>query len=160
MKNVLVGGIDAIPEVDETKFSGAVLDYLLRIGLKNVLQDSHASITEEKVADADERKAQKTATALKKLDSLYAGDVTAIRVNATDPVDKEIRAMAVEEVRAILAKVGKKPKDFAKEVWAKTIDAHMAKHDARLRPAAEAKLAIKPEAIGTEDAEVLAAMEL
>jgi hypothetical protein len=57
-----------------------VFVHCFRHGVKQLANDGHSDITEEKVPDADQRKAQSLAIAQKKLDQLASGKLRAERV--------------------------------------------------------------------------------
>lgn len=109
---VNAGGAGEIT-VDPNKFSGAVMEYVLTRGLKEMLTDAHASATAElhgdKVAEA------KRGMAEKKLASLYAGEVAAARGGGgrvTDPVAAEMVRLYEPLVEAVIRKAGKKLGDY------------------------------------------------
>lgn len=129
-------------DVEKLEKSEAVIQYIFNYGLKQMLNDVHAS---EKDAAA------KMGLVEKKLNSLYAGQVAQQRVGGGDPVAREMAAMAQADVKAALAKLGKKLKDFDKESLAKAYAAQMAKNEAKYRKAAEAKLAIKADTGEVDD---------
>lgn len=137
--------------VDSSKFTETVQSYIFNYGLKQMLNDVHASMTAKVEADADKRKANKLALVEKKLASLYAGEVAQARVNSGDAVMREMRAMAETDLKAKLKIVGKKVSDYDKAVWQTVIGKQVAANEAAYRKAAEAKLAIKPEAAADDD---------
>lgn len=144
LNNVAVGGIDAIASVDIEKFSPEVMEYVIRIGLKNILQDAHASVTEKVEADEAKRKAAKTAASMKKLDALYNGVVRMAVGTRGDEVAREMRSLAEDKVKEAIRANGKKVSDY-KDQFKGLVDKYLAKHEATLRATAEARLAIKPE---------------
>lgn len=144
MTQVLIGEAGSI-EVDESKFNEAVRAYIFNYGLKQMLNDVHAGETAKKTPDDETRKANKIALVEKKLASLYAGEVAQSRAGGGDPVMREMRAMAEVELKAKLKAIGKKVGDFDAKVWKEVIAKHVMANETRLRPAAEAKLAIKPD---------------
>lgn len=77
-------------EVDVTRFNSEVMDHIIKIGLRNILMDAHASATEEKYGDEFESVAR--AMAEKKLEVMYSGVVRVIAERETDPV----RSMALD----------------------------------------------------------------
>lgn len=153
-----VGGIpDMQVDWDILKGHPAVMEYICRIGLKNILQDSHAAMTEKQEADEAARVAKKTAMAEKKLTALYAGEVSQQRASG-DPVAKEMRAMAESDLRTKLKALGKKVSDFEAKVWSAVVQKQIDANAAEYRAKAEAKLAIKPE-VSIEGADLLALIE-
>lgn len=136
MTTISLGKAGSI-EVDESKFNEAVRAYIFNYGLKQMLNDVHAG--EKDIA-------LKPALSAKKLASLYAGEVAQSRAGGGDAVMREMRAMAEAELKTKLKAIGKKFSDIAAETWREVVTKHVAAHEARFRPAAEAKLAIKVEA--------------
>ena len=120
----------------------AVVNYVFQYGLKQMLNDVHASEKDPKA---------KLGLSQKKLDSLYRGEVAQARVSSGDPVKREMRAMAEVDVKAAMRVAGVKPSDLPKGKLAEIIDAQMAKNEAKYRKAAEAKLAIKVEKVDAVD---------
>jgi hypothetical protein len=84
--------------VDIERLPAVALQHVIAIGLRNVLMDSHASVTREQygdnVGDA------KRSVAMKKLESLYAGDIraNATRTRTVDPIRRRAVQMAMETV--------------------------------------------------------------
>jgi hypothetical protein len=144
--------------VDESKFTAAVNSYIFNYGLKQMLNDVHASETAKKTPDDETRQANKLALVEKKLASLYAGEVAQSRAASGDPVMREMRDMAETELKAKMKVAGRKVSDIKPEVWKEVIGKHVAANEARFRPAAEAILAIKPDA-GDIDLDDLFAVE-
>lgn len=136
-------------DIDRLHESKAVTNYIWLYGLKQMLNDVHAS---------EKNAAAKKGLSQKKLDSLYRGEVAQARASGGDPVAREMRAMAIEDIKKQLAGLGKKFKSFSKESIEKAIAAKLEKNDASYRKAAEAKLAIKPEAVELDE-ELLAMLD-
>lgn len=133
-----------------------VMDYLVRLGLKNCLQDSHAGMTEKTEPDADKRLEKKQALASKKLEALYAGQVARIRTQSGDPVEREMAKLVEAAALAKLPK-GKAKKDIQPEAWANFIAAIRAKDEAGFRAKAEAMVAAKATAVEAEvDEDIMA----
>lgn len=127
--------------------SEAVVNYVFAYGLRQMLNDVHAGMTRKVEADDEKRRANKLALAEKKLASLYEGQVAQTRVaGGASPVEREMKAMAEADVKAKIRAAGRKISDFSKENLAKAIERHMEANAEAYRKAAEAKLAIKPEA--------------
>lgn len=149
---ILLGKAGEI-KVDVAKLaeSAAVVNYVFNYGLKQMLNDVHAS---------EKDPAAKLGLSQKKLDSLYRGEVAQARVSSGgDPVKKEMRAMAEDDVKAAMRAAGIKPSALAKGKLAEIIDAQMAKNEARYRKAAEAKLAIKVEKVEAVDVMALLGLD-
>lgn len=138
-------------DIAELAKHDAVVQYVFNYGLKQMLNDVHASVTKKVQADDTKRQAAKLALVNKKLASLLAGNVAQERIGGGDPVAREMLAMAKADVKAGIAKLGKKLKDFSDESLAKAYAAQLAKHDATYREKAIAKLAIKPETDNSAD---------
>lgn len=119
-----------------------VVAYVFHYGLKQMLNDVHAS---EKDAKA------KLGLSQKKLDSLYRGEVAQARASGGDPVRKEMLAMATQDVKDKLKALGKKLSDYDAKTLAKVYEKQMEAGADAYRKAAEAKLAIKPEASADAD---------
>lgn len=125
-------------DVAKLEANPQVVEYIFNYGLKQMLNDVHAS---EKDPDA------KKALSLKKLDSLYAGQVAQTRVGGGgDPVLREMRQMAESDVKAKLKALGKKISDYSKETLAVAYAKQLEAGKAGYEKAAKAKLAIKADA--------------
>jgi hypothetical protein len=126
-------------DVDVTKLSREVTEHVMRIGFRNILMDSHASVTAK--ADPTNYVQRSKELAEKKLASMYAGVVRLATVGApkapTDPVGMVILRLARKAVM----------KDKAAEITAaskgerlalinRLAAAYAAEHDAKLRPRA------------------------
>lgn len=135
-----------VVDVEKLEASPAVMEYIFNYGLKQMLNDVHAS---EKDASA------KLGLSQKKLDSLYRGEVAQARAAGGDPVKKEMRAMAEADVKNMARGAGIKLANIPKEKLAAAIDAQMEKNETKYRKAAEAKLAIKVEATPVMDLDEL-----
>lgn len=150
-QNIGIGEAGEI-SVDETRFNETVKAYIFNYGLKQMLNDVHASVTKKVEADDLKRVEQKLALVQKKLASLYAGEVAQARVGTTgSPVEREMRQMADGDLKAKLRSIGKKHSDYDKQVWAEIVGKQVKANEAAYRAAAEAKLAIKPEVAGDDD---------
>lgn len=125
-------------EVDVAKLaaSEAVVNYVFNYGLKQMLNDVHAS---EKDLDA------KVGLSQKKLDSLYRGEVAQARIGGGgDPVAKEMRRMVEQEIKDTIKRAGKKLSDFSKEALQTAMAKLLEKNKDEYRKLAEEKLAIQP----------------
>lgn len=130
-------------DVAALKAMPAVSDYVWLYGLKQMLSDAHSAVTAKTDPDEEVRRGKKRALAEKKLASLMAGEVAATRT-ATSPVEREMRAMAIEDLRPKLAAVGVTVKSLAKDRWEAIIERQIAANEEAYREAAIRKLAIKP----------------
>jgi hypothetical protein len=90
----------------------AALNHAIMIGLRNILMDSHASVTKEEYPDDAEREAAARAMVQKKLDALMSGEVRVASTREGDPVKAEAIRMASDIVKAALRKAGKKLSDY------------------------------------------------
>ncbi len=100
-------------EIDHTALPANALSHAIMIGLRNILMDSHASITAEEYPDATARADAARAMVDKKLSALMSGEV---RVSSSresvDPVRAEAMRMATAMVTAKIRAAGKKVKDY------------------------------------------------
>lgn len=133
-------------DVDKLQASPAVVEYIFNYGLKQMLNDVHASEKDLKA---------KIGLSQKKLDSLYRGEVAQSRASGGDPVAREMTAMAEIDLKAKLRLMGKKASDYDKDVWKAVVAKQVAANEEAYRKAAEAKLAIKPKAADDIDLEAL-----
>lgn len=99
-------------EVDHAALPQAALDHVIMIGLRNVLMDSHASITTEEFPDATEREDAARAMVDKKLSALMRGEVRVQNTREGDPVRAEAMRMANEALKAKIKAAGKALKDY------------------------------------------------
>ena len=121
-------------EVDVAKIAEhpAVVNYIFNYGLKQMLNDVHAS---EKDANA------KLGLSQKKLDSLYKGEVAQARATSSgDKLAREMRLVATEIVRDKLRAIGKPWGKLSKDVQKSVVDKYLATYDADVRKAAQARL--------------------
>jgi hypothetical protein len=122
MLNVNIGkGITLA--IDETKFGvfdpNTALSHILSIGLRNILMDSHASVT--KIENPDDFKEKSEAVALAKLDALYANEVrtnAGTKTRETDPVAKQAKTLANAWMAARLGKSWAKGEVSNKDTYA------------------------------------------
>ena len=131
--------------------SAAVVNYIFTYGLKQMLNDVHAS---EKDAEAKKGLSQK------KLDSLYRGEVAQSRASSGDPVAREMKAMAEADVKAKLKTLGRKVSEIKKDVLTSVIEKQLEANKDAYRKAAEAKLAIKPKGVEVGEEDVLKLLDL
>jgi len=95
-----IGKADRTIDVDVAAFTPAVMDYVIRYGLTQALNDAHSQVTKKTQPDDAKRGEEAWALAMKKLDALKAGELRAERVTSTrDPV----KAIALDMALAVLA---------------------------------------------------------
>lgn len=99
-------------DIDFTTMPQAAIDHILYIGARNILMDSHASITADEYPDADLRQEAAAAMVQKKLDALMRGEVRVQSTREGDPVRAEAKAMAKAILTAKIKAAGKKVKDY------------------------------------------------
>ncbi len=90
-------GRDITREVETERLNDEVMQHVIKIGLRNILMDSHAGVAKDGGTEA-EIKARAEAIVDKKLDALYAGEVrtTGERTRTGDPVKREAKRLATE----------------------------------------------------------------
>jgi hypothetical protein len=137
--NVAIGkGIEL--GVDTSRFNQDVMNHVVRIGLRNILMDAHASATAKAFPDNYVAKSRELAE--KKLASMYEGIVrtqtTGNGIKApTDPVAMVILRLARKAVQRDKAvEIAAAPKDQRLAVLNKLATEYAAAHDATLRPRA------------------------
>jgi hypothetical protein len=95
MFSINIGKTDRALSVDESKFTPAVMEYIVRYGLTQALNDAHSQITSKSDPDEKDRADKAWNLANKKLDALYAGELRAERVGKPrDPVMAEAMVLA------------------------------------------------------------------
>lgn len=101
-------------EIDATALPQAAMDHVVMIGLRNVLMDSHASITADEYPDPAEREAAARAMVDKKLAALMSGEVRVAsgRTSSADPVRAEAMNMALVILKGKIRAAGKKVGDY------------------------------------------------
>ena len=99
-------------DIDVSRLPEAALNHAIMIGLRNILMDSHASITSDEYPDAEERDAAARAMVAKKLDALMRGEVRVQSTREGDPVRAEAKAMAKAILTAKIKAAGRKVKDY------------------------------------------------
>lgn len=97
-------------EVNFTTMPQAAIDHILYIGARNVLMDSHASITKE--TNPNDLQDVARAMAEKKLAALMSGEVRVASTREGDPVRAEALRMATAQITALIKKAGKKVADY------------------------------------------------
>lgn len=93
-------------DIDHTALPEVALQHVIMIGLRNVLMDSHAGVTAEKVGPDGDVAAESKAVALKKLDALMRGEVRVSGSREGDPVRAEAIRSASAVIVAALKKAG------------------------------------------------------
>lgn len=97
--------VDALPE--------AARNHAIYMGLRNILMDSHASVTKE--TNPTDYAEVALAMAEKKLASLMAGEVRTVTSREGDPVKAEALRIADRMVAATWTAAGRKLKDLDKD---------------------------------------------
>lgn len=98
--------------IDHTALPETALNHAIMIGLRNILMDSHASITADEYPDETARKAAAQAMVDKKLAALMSGEVRVASTREGDPVRAEALRMATDIVKGKIRKAGKKVADY------------------------------------------------
>lgn len=125
-------GGEIVVDVAKLAASDAVVNYIFNYGLKQMLNDVHAS---EKDAKA------KLGLSQKKLDSLYRGEVAQARATSSgDKLAREMRLVATEIVKDKLRAIGKPWGKLSKNVQKSVVDKYLATYDADVRKAAQARI--------------------
>lgn len=138
-------GKDIELDVDVDKLNAAVMAHVVYIGLRNILMDAHASATKKDGATQDEARALSE----KKLASMYAGEVRTVATRSGDPIAREMFRMATEIVKTAVRAAGRKLDSVDVPALAKK---YVAKHEAALRPKAEASVAAtRAESVNIEE---------
>lgn len=99
-------------EIDHTALPESAMNHVIMIGLRNILMDSHASITTDEYPGAAESDAAARAMVAKKLDALMRGEVRVQSTREGDPVRAEAMRMATDIIKAALRKAGRKVADI------------------------------------------------
>jgi hypothetical protein len=145
------GGEAGEISVDVTKLNEAVSAYVFQYGLKQMLNDVHASETKKVTPDFAERVANKRAMIEKKLASLYGGEVAQARVGTSgNPLERKMCELAEIDLKAKLKAIGKKVGDYDKDVWAKVVSKQVEAKAEAYRKAAETILAVKVEPVADD----------
>lgn len=112
-------------DVDVDGLQPNVVEYVIRYGLTQILNDAHSQVTRESHPDDDARAAECLALAQKKLDAMIAGEVRT-QTRTGDAVMAEAIRMATATVKAAFRRAGIKMPD-AKTLRARA-EAYLAKH--------------------------------
>jgi hypothetical protein len=127
-------------DVDTKQFNEEVFNHIIKIGLKNLLGDSHAGITAKAHPTDFVEKSREAAQ--RKLQALYDG-VTRTQGTGngfkapTDPVAMVVLRLARKHVqKALAAELAAAPKDQRLAVLNKLATEYASAHDATLRPRA------------------------
>ena len=140
-------GGEIVVDVVRLATSDAVVNYIFNYGLKQMLNDVHAS---EKNAKA------KLGLSQKKLDSLYRGEVAQARATSSgDRLTREMRLVATEIVKDKLREIGKPWGKLSKDVQKSVVDKYIETYGADVRIAAQARLdAVKGDSVALSLAEL------
>ena len=133
MRTIGLGkGGEIVVDVAKLATSDAVVNYIFNYGLKQMLNDVHAS---EKDAKA------KLGLSQKKLDSLYRGEVAQARATSSgDKLAREMRLVATEIVKDKLRAIGKSWGKLSKDVQKSVVDKYLATYADDVRKAAQARI--------------------
>jgi hypothetical protein len=126
-------------DVDPARFNREVMEHVVKIGLRNILADSHANATAKADPEGYLKKSRELAE--KKLAAMYEGIVRAAAVGGpkapTDPVSTVIMRLARKQVQKDKAKeIAAAPKDQRLAVLNKLAAEYAQAHDGKLRPRA------------------------
>jgi hypothetical protein len=127
-------------DVDLSKLNHDVTEHVMKIGLRNILMDSHANATAK--SDAAGYVAKSRELAEKKLASMYAGIVRAQSAGGgiakpTDPVAQVILRLARKQVQKDRAEdLAAAPKDQRLALLNRLLTKYAETHEAALRPRA------------------------
>jgi hypothetical protein len=127
-------------DVDPARFNAEVTAHVMKIGLRNILMDSHANAAQK--ADPANYVAKSRELAEKKLASMYDGIVRVATVGSgiakpTDPVAQVILRLARKAVQKDQAKeIAALPKSIRLAALNKRAMEYATAHDAALRPRA------------------------
>jgi len=132
--------LSALGVDDESKLHAGLAHYI-RIGARNVLMDSHASITEKEYPDETARVAAARAMAEKKADAMARGEVRVAGTRAPkgDSVATEMKRIAKGIILGAAKSKGLDA-DAVKTNFNDWMVAYVAKNEADLRAKAEANL--------------------
>ena len=119
-------------DVDPSRFNRDVMDHVIKIGLRNLLMDTHAGATAK--ADPQGYIAKSRELAERKLQSLYNGIVRAAPIGGpktpTDPVSMIVMRLARKAVQKDRAKdIANAPKDQRLAVLNKLATEYATAHD-------------------------------
>ena len=134
-------------DVDPARFNREVMDHVVRIGLRNILMDSHAGATAK--ADPAGYIAKSRELAEKKLASMYAGIVRVAPVGGgiakpTDPVAMVILRLARKAVQRDHAEeLVAAPKSDRLALLNRLATEFAEAHDVALRPRAQKIVALE-----------------
>lgn len=139
-------------DVDYERFNAAVLQHVIYMGLRNVLMDSHASHTKD--ADGDDYVANSQATAERKLEAMYNGEVRAVGTREGDPVKAEAVRIATGHIKTALRKAGRKLSEIdAKVIREKALEL-LAKNPSIMAQAEKRVAELKAASVDLEGIEV------
>lgn len=103
-------GKGIVVTVDKDRLSSPIKTHAINIGLKNILQDSHAAFTKKEFPDTYAKLSRDIVN--RKLAGLYNGE---LRVNAPTMNVEDIKAaMTLEELKAEIARREKAEKEAVK----------------------------------------------
>ena len=117
-----------------------VIAHVVAIGLKNILMDSHASVTYEQFKTDAECQEAKRKRAGEKLQAMLDGEIRIARAGGGTKVDS-FTTFARRLVLSMLSKDKRKQLADSPDKGIEFIDAVFAKNEAKLRPQVEAMIA-------------------
>ena len=127
-------------DVDPARFNHNVMEHVVKIGLRNILMDSHANATAK--SDPQGHVAKSRELAEKKLASMYEGIVRTQSAGGgiakpADPVAQVILRLARKQVQKDNAKdLAAAPKDQRLALLNRLLTKYAETHEAALRPRA------------------------
>lgn len=134
--------------VDETRLPAPVMAHVVYMGLRNILMDSHASHTKD--ADGDNFVANSVATATRKLEAMYNGEVRSVGQREGDPVRAEAIRICIGHVKIALRKAGRKLADIDAKVIREKAIALLEKNPSIMAQAEKRVAELKATAIDVE----------
>ena len=93
-------------DIDAIALPPNAMEHVIYIGLRNILMDSHASVTKE--TNPDDMADVAKAVAEKKLAALMSGEVRVVASREGDPVRAEAKRAATDAIKVALRKAGRK----------------------------------------------------
>lgn len=116
--------VDDLPEVAR--------EYIFAYGLKQILNDAHASVTKVTHPDEAKRNAAKVEAAQARWDRLVSGEIRASRASG-DPIEREMRNLAERAVKDRIRQAGRKLKEFEAEALEAATTKFLEANDKALR---------------------------
>lgn len=144
--DILIGKTGATVALDESRLSDETKAFLFAYGVKQWLNDKHASVQIGKEGATGETVMGVVADAIEKL---YTGDLRMSAGRTNDPVAREAKAISMNEIKASVSKLSRETlvAAFAKRGWASGKDEFGASKMRLIKELAEAHLAKNNERI-------------